>query len=103
MAKAWITEFSRMARDFESRPLQLPEEPPAAEQVVDFTAGVTASTAASAGCRFARVQADTDCHFRVTAAGYATQNASSSYRPLAAGPGEIIGLLPGQTVSFIAA
>lgn len=78
---------------------QIAAEPVLVDQVVDFSGGVTASSAFSGQTRFVRLQCDTRCAVRVTTAGTA---ATTSNKPLAADSPEYFGVQPGDKVSVIA-
>ncbi len=60
MSKISITEYSRQGRD-DRGPIITGEEPALARQLVDFTAGATASAVLNANTRMVRVCADVSC------------------------------------------
>lgn len=63
MTKLYVTEYARVK--LVSGPggavAQCPEEPPLAEQVVDYSGGAAQSSAFNAKTRFIRVHADSIC------------------------------------------
>jgi hypothetical protein len=60
MAKLYITEYQILA-PIEGSTALIPKETPAAEQVVDFTAGATASAAFNKATTFVRIHTDSIC------------------------------------------
>jgi len=76
MSKLYISEYARVtaASGPGTAVAQVPEEPPLATQVVDFTSGVAQSAAFNAKTRFVRLQADAACSLRFAANPTATTN-----------------------------
>ena len=61
MTKLYVTEYASDGRQQGSAVVQAPLEPPLAEQVVDYTAGVAASSAFQSGTTIVRLHADSIC------------------------------------------
>lgn len=60
-SKLYITEYAQVAVDSLNRSVLCGQEPPLAEQVVDYSAGAAASTAFNADTRFVRIHTDSIC------------------------------------------
>lgn len=97
MAKAYVSEYHDIAVG--ARGLaQAPQSPPLATQVVDFTAGVTATANAfNAATRFVEIDVDAICSFAFAL----TPVATTSNQRVPAGSNRIYGVVPGHKVSFI--
>ena len=77
MAKMYITEY---AAAIGAGALQVPQEPPLAPvQIVDFTAGSTASAALQPGTKFVSIQLDTVGHIQFAATPVATTSTSRKH------------------------
>lgn len=61
MSKLYITEYAEIMLGLVGRVTQVPMEPPIAEQVVDYSGGVTASTALNANTQLVRIHTDAIC------------------------------------------
>lgn len=59
--KLFIAEYAQVAVDSRDRTVLCGQEPPIAEQVVDYSAGVAASTAFNASTKFIRVHTNAIC------------------------------------------
>ena len=98
--KAFISEYGVLAATNSGGvPAQIAAEPALNDQVVDFSGGVTSSSAFSAQTRYIRIQCDTRCAVRFSTAGTA---ATTSNKPLEAASPEYFGVQPGDKVSVIA-
>jgi hypothetical protein len=90
MTKLYITEYARMSQS--SGPgntvVQAPEEPPLAEQVVDFSGGAAQSSAFNAKTRFVRLHTDSICSVKFGA----NPTATTSSARMAAGQTEHKGI-----------
>lgn len=73
MTKAYIAEFVRMPIQQGSN-MGVAENPPVAEQVVDYTAGVAASAVFNVKTRYLRITVDSIASFLVGEAPVATVN-----------------------------
>lgn len=99
-SKLFISEYGVLgATNSPGGAAQIAAEPALVDQVVDFSGGVTASSAFSTSTRFVRLQCDTRCAIRVSTAGTA---AATTNKPLAADSPEYFGVQPGDKVSVIA-
>lgn len=100
MSKLYVTEYAEVTilSSPGNQPLQIAKEPPIAEQVVDYSGGVTASSAFNAATRFVRLTTDAICSIAFGAAPTAT----TSTQRMAADTVEYKGVLPAQKVSAIA-
>ncbi len=76
MAKMYLTEH---ASAIGAGALQVPQEPPLAVQVIDFTAGSTASAALQPGTKFVSIQLDTAGHIQFAASPTATSTTSRKH------------------------
>ena len=65
MAKVFITEFARQARDASGYRMVVPEEPPLANQTVNITASSVQSSAFNASTAFFRVHTDAICSIEI--------------------------------------
>jgi hypothetical protein len=90
--KMWVTEYARQAMDNHGQAIAAGEEPPLAVQVIDFTAGSTATAATlNLKTKFLRLHVDTAASFKVgPAAGLAATIAESR---MALGQTEYFGVL----------
>lgn len=59
MAKLFMTEYGSLTQT-SGAPIPVPQEPSAANQVVDFTSGVTQSAVFNGATKFVRLISDTD-------------------------------------------
>jgi hypothetical protein len=69
MAKIYITEYQTAEVSVGGQVLQIALEPPVAEQVLDFTAGVQVSAAFNMGTSLIRVNVDAIASILISAAG----------------------------------
>lgn len=92
MTKLYVTEYCglKLVSGPNGVPAQCPEEPPLAEQVVDYSAGAAASAAFNAKTKFIRVHADSICSRLIAAAPVAT----TAKARMSADQTEYIGLPP---------
>lgn len=92
MAKLWIAEFARLQRDDRAE-MQAPENPPLAEQVIDYSGG-EAKTAnpLNAKTRLIRVHTDAACSIAIGSKAAPTPAATTSTMRLAAGQTEYFGI-----------
>lgn len=93
--KLYVTEFAEFQRD--AAPIA--ELPRVASQTVDFSGGVTNSSAFNSQTRYVRLLCDSRCSIRVTTAG---TSATTSDLPMAADSPEYFKVYPGDKVSVIA-
>lgn len=96
MAKIYISEFQFMGANGYDQ-ADIARQPAILTQVVDFTAGATASAAFSAATTFVRAWSDTKCCLKFGTAPVAT----TSDMPLSLGVSETFGVAPGQKLSAI--
>lgn len=96
MSKLYIAEFSGVALTASDGAAIAPM-PAINEQVVDFTAGATASAAFNAATRIVRIHTDAICSL----AFGPTPVATVANARLIAGQTEYFGVVPGQKVSAI--
>lgn len=94
MANLHITELFDIAG-----PMQIPQMPPVAEQVLAIDAASAASVAFNARTRFVCLTPKADCHVAFGEAPVATTNS----KPLTAGQDYYFGVTPGRKVAVIAA
>jgi hypothetical protein len=93
----YIEEFSTNAKGF-SGPLQVPEQPADATQVVDFSLGVAQSAQFNASTMFVRIHTDVVCS-RL----FGSNPTATTVSPrMGAGDTEYHGVTPGLRVSVIA-
>jgi hypothetical protein len=100
MAKLYIAEFINPLKPAASQMLQLPAVPPAAGQILTYSA-TAASSAFAASTHYVRLVSDADCHLEFGAGAIsATVN---SVVKLTAGLPEYFCVTPGHKVAAIAA
>ena len=105
MTKLYVTEYCglKLVSGPNGIPAQCPEEPPLAEQVVDFTSGAAQSNAFNVKTKFIRVHADSICSRLIGT----NPTATASKARMSADQTEYIGLPPdhgvGSTVYKISA
>lgn len=90
--KLYITEYAQVAVDSVDRSVLCGQEPPLAEQVVDYTAGSTQSAAFNAKTKFIRIHTDSICSVLVGANPTATTNSGR----MVAGQTEFKGVDPSK-------
>lgn len=106
MAKAYITEYRGLRFDANGYSMAVPEEPPVATQVVDFTAGETKSALFNELTTVIRVHVDAICSRKV-GKSTDTPTATTSDARMTAGQTEYLGVKGGsvsglgQKISFI--
>jgi TPP-dependent trihydroxycyclohexane-1,2-dione (THcHDO) dehydratase len=100
MAKAYVTELTRLCVDKEGRPIQAADlSAVIGTQVVDFTSGeAKTANAFDSKTRFVRVNVSGICSFASATSPTATVNDAR----MAADATEYFGVAPGQKLSFIA-
>ena len=97
MSKLYIAEFSSVPRAAQNERIHVPRMPPIAQQVVDFTAGATASAAFSQETRFVRLITDDAANVAFGAA----PTAAGTDMYLAPGVAEYFAVEPGHKVSAL--
>ena len=99
MSNLYIAEFGSQTKTIFGAPLQLPQLPPVAGQVIAFTAS-TQSGAMNAETTFVRAISDADCHIEVGVNPTAT---ASSAIKLIGGVPEYFGVTAGHKIAVIKA
>jgi len=94
MAKLYISEYAKLATDYNGQPVPVAKEPAAAVQVVTFTTA-TASAAFNSRTEMVRLLSDTDCHLAFGSAPVAT----TSYALYKADTEYWVGVAAGDKVS----
>lgn len=97
MTKAYIAEYTQLARDNQGRLLTIPQEPPIVEQVVDYGAGEAKSAAFNAETKIIRVHVDSIASILVGA----NPTATTSKQRFFAGQTEYKSVTPGDKISVI--
>jgi hypothetical protein len=93
--KAYISEFGVLGTSNNGVP-QIAAQPSLTEQTVDFSGGVTSSSAFGGGTKYIRILCDSRCSIQFGG------TATTSKLPLAADTPEYFGVQAGGTVSVIA-
>jgi hypothetical protein len=96
VAKLYITEFTDIARNFNSGPMAAPAAPPVASQAVTFTT-TTQSAAFNVATKLIMVQADAICSVEIGADPTATVNSMR----MAAGETRFYGVTPGHKIAAV--
>lgn len=91
MAKLYITEYARLAREDHGPAVQAGEEPAIAESTIAIGATSTASGVLSAETRFVMIHTDAICHVKIAANAVANTN----HRRLPADATVFYGIKPG--------
>src|SRR5215471_12259180 len=94
--RVWITEFSSVATAGGTA-LQMARLPAVAKQQVDTTGGVQSSAAFNVSTKFIRVVCEVQCAISGSGTATVTDMLLPAYTP------EYFGVLPGATISVIAA
>jgi len=99
---AVVTEYYTIPVMVGGQVAQIAQEPPLAEQSIDFTAGATATAALNARTNLVRIKCNAAASFLFSTAGTA---AATTNQVLSAGETEYKGVAAGQgyKISFIAA
>lgn len=85
MAILYVSEYEEMFLESKGHLIPCPKEPSLIDQAVDFTAGVTPSTAFQEGTRYVILTADVDCHVRFGDNPTATTSHKKIWKKLYAG------------------
>ena len=96
MSKLYISEYTSLAAVPSSGSAQVAGEPAIAVQVVDYSGGVTSSSAFNSRTRLIRVHTDAVCSIRFDGSA-----ATISYPRMAADQTEYFGVGGGTTLSVI--
>lgn len=99
-AKVHIAEFNRLPDAADNTRPPIAPMPALAKQLVDFSGGVTSSSAFGTTTRYIRVNCDTRCAIEI---GAGPQTATTSSMPLGPDAPEYFGVSPGHILSVIAA
>lgn len=98
MTIAYISEHNQLAKDTLGHHMPVGEGN-GSDQTVDYTAGVTQSTAFGTDRHIIRLHTDAACHILFGA----NPTATTSNKKLAAGQTEFFHVTPGEKVSIISA
>jgi hypothetical protein len=99
MAKAWITELTRLCVDEQGKPVQAADLTAVVvdQTPVDFTSGAASSAAFNEKTRFVRVNVSGACSFKAGT----NPTATTDNARMAADAAEYFGVAPGWKISFI--
>lgn len=95
MTKVYVSEYATMPKDVAGNIIPIPPEPPLANQVIDYTAGVASITLGSQ-TRYVRLNNDSICSMRFDGTNAATTDARSPAENI-----EFKGVQPGSKISAI--
>lgn len=96
-SRLYVAEFQSLAATEQSDSVTILPQPPTAEQVVDYSAGVAASLAFRSDTNFVEISTDSICSIAFGAAPVATVNTQR----LNANERRTFGVKPGSKVSAI--